>query len=65
LLQERLVISFHGNDRDVAHRTKLAAVVEVLVLETKEVPNKTPEIAQNTKYLRLVKLALIFGFRSE
>lgn len=42
LLQQRLVVGIERSHGDVAHRTELAAVVQVLVLQTEEVPDKTP-----------------------
>lgn len=41
LLQQRLVVSVEWCHRDVPHRTKLTTVIQVLVLQTEEVPHKT------------------------
>ena len=45
LLQQRLVVGVHRRDGDVPHCTKLSAVVQVLVLQTKKVPHEPPETA--------------------
>lgn len=42
LLQQRLVVSVERCHRDIPHSTKLTTVIQVLVLQTEEVPHKTP-----------------------
>ena len=46
LLELLLVVRIDGNDADVAHGAELTAVVQVLVLQPKEVPHEPP--AYNT-----------------
>ncbi len=42
LLQQRLVVGIKWRYGDVPHSTKLTTVIQVLVLQTEEVPHKTP-----------------------
>lgn len=42
LLQQRLVIGIERRHRDIPHSTELTTVIQVLVLQTEEVPHKTP-----------------------
>jgi len=42
LLQQRLVARVDRRNGDVTHSTKLSAVVQMLVLQTKEIPHKSP-----------------------
>ena len=41
LLKVNEVTTFDRNDRNISHRSELTAVVQMLVLETKEIPDKT------------------------
>ena len=46
LLQQCLVIGVHWRNGDVTNRSELTAVVQVLILQSKEVPDEPPEITQ-------------------
>lgn len=43
LLQQCLVIGVQRSHRDVPHRSELAAIVQVLVLQTEEVPHEASD----------------------
>lgn len=43
LLQQCLVVGVEWRHRDVPHSTELTTVIQVLVLQTEEVPHKTPD----------------------
>lgn len=58
LFQQRLVVSVERRHRDIPDRTKLTAVVQVLVLQTKEVPHKAPAVRKVRRTTRVTVGAL-------
>lgn len=55
LLQQRLVVSVQRSHRDVPHGSELTTVIQVLVLQTEEVPHKTSAVERGGEEENRVK----------
>lgn len=62
LLQQRLVVCVQRSHGDVPHRSELAAVVQVLILQTEEVPHEASgDDGKEEGYVALTYVCVMFS----